>query len=107
MNTPTKIATVAFASLMLAAGAASAQTMRTDQVQDRIQDTNQKINQEYRDGDISRSQARDLKEENHDIARETRHDERTDGGNVTRPEQAQINQQENQLNHQINRDAQQ
>jgi hypothetical protein len=107
MNTPfIKIATVAFASMMLAAGAASAQTMRTDQVQDRVEDTNHKINQEYKDGDISRNQERQLKTENRDIAKETRHDERTDGGNVTRPEQAQINQQENQLNKQINRDSQ-
>ena len=107
MNTPfIKIATVAFASLMLAAGAASAQEVRKDQVQDRIQDTNQKINQEYKDGDISRNQELTLKDENRDIARETRHDEKT-GDNLSRGEQAQINHQENQLNHQINRDAQQ
>lgn len=106
MNTPfIKIATVAFASMMLAAGAASAQEMRKDQVQDRIQDTNQKINQERRDGDISRSEARDLKQENRDIAKETRHDEHT-GGGLSHPEQAQINHQENQLNKQINRAAQ-
>jgi hypothetical protein len=106
MNTPfVKIATVAFASVMLAAGAASAQEMRKDQVQDRIQDTNQRINQEYRDGDISRGEARELKQENHEIARETRHDERT-GGYLSHGEQAEINHQENQLNKQISRDSQ-
>src|SRR5690348_11122158 len=55
----TKIATVAFASLVLAAGAAAAQEMRKDQVQDRVHDTNQRINQEYREGNISRGQARE------------------------------------------------
>ena len=39
MNTPfIKIATIAFASIALTAGAASAQEMRKDQVQDRVQD---------------------------------------------------------------------
>ena len=51
MHTPfTKIATAAFASLVLAAGTAAAQDMRKDQVQDRVRDTNQRINQEYREG---------------------------------------------------------
>ena len=105
MNIPfIKIATIAFAGIALA-GAASAQEMRKDQVQDRIQDTNQRINQEYREGDISRNQARDLKQENREIAHETRQDERS-GGYLSRGEQAEINHQENQLNKQINRDSQ-
>ena len=105
MHTPfTKIATVAFASLVLAAGTASAQEMRKDQVQDRIHDTNKRINEEYREGDISRGQARELKQENREIARETRHDEHT-GGGLSRGEQAEINQQENALNRQINRES--
>lgn len=99
-----KIATVAFASVVLAAGAASAQEMRKDQVQDRLHDTNQKINQEYREGNLSRGEARELKQENREIAHETRHDEHT-GGYLSRGEQAQINQQENQLNRQINRES--
>jgi hypothetical protein len=107
MNTPfIKIAAIAFAGIALVAGAASAQEMRKDQVRDRIQDTNQKINQEYREGDISRNQARDLKQENREIAHETRHDEHT-GGYLSHGEQSQINQQEHQLNKQINREAQQ
>ena len=59
-----KIATVAFASLVLAAGTAAAQEMRKDQVQDRVHDTNQRINQEYREGNISRGQAHELTQEN-------------------------------------------
>jgi len=105
MQTPfTRIATVAFASLMLAGGTAAAQEMRKDQVQDRIHDTNQRINEEYREGDISRGQARQLKQENREIARETRHDEHT-GGYLSRGEQAEINQQENAVNRQINRET--
>jgi hypothetical protein len=101
MHSPfTKIATVAFASLALAAGTATAQEMRKDQVQDRIHDTNQRINQEYREGNISRGQARELKQENREIARETPHDE-----HLSRDEQRNINQQENVLNRQINRES--
>jgi hypothetical protein len=105
MHAPfTKIAAVAFASLALAAGTAAAQEMRKDQVQDRVHDTNQRINQEYREGNISRGQARELKQENREIARETRHDEHT-GGYLSRGEQRDINQQENALNRQINRES--
>jgi hypothetical protein len=105
MQTPfTKIATVAFASLVLAAGTAPAQEVRKDQVQDRIHDTNQRINEEYREGELSRGQARQLKQENREIARESRHDEHT-GGYLSRGEQAEINQQENALNRQINRES--
>jgi hypothetical protein len=105
MHSPfTKIATVAFASLVLAAGTAAAQEMRKDQVQDRVQDTNQKINQEYREGNISRGQEHELKQENREIAHETRHDEHT-GGTLSHGEQHNINQQENALNRQINHDS--
>jgi len=105
MHTPfTKIATVAFASLVLAAGTAAAQEMRKDQVQDRIHDTNQKINQEYREGNISRGQARELKQENREIAHEMRHDEHT-GGYLSHGEQHDINQQENAMNRLINRES--
>ena len=70
----------------------------------RSHDTNQKINQQYREGNISRGEARELKQENREIAHETRHDEHT-GGYLSRGEQAEINQQENQLNKQINRES--
>ncbi|HEY4169630.1 MAG TPA: hypothetical protein VGM96_22760 [Reyranella sp.] len=104
MHSPfTKIATVAFASVVLAASTASAQEIRKDQIQDRVQDTNQKINQEYRRGNISRGRAHELKQENREIAHETRHDEHA-GGTLSHGEQHDINQQENALNRQINRD---
>jgi hypothetical protein len=105
MHAPfTKIATVAFATLVLAAGTAAAQEMRKDQVQDRVHDTNQRINQEYHEGNISRGQAHALKQENREIAHETRHDEHT-GGYLSHGEQHGINQQENALNRQINRES--
>ena len=105
MHTPfTKIAIVTFASRVLAAGTAAAQEMRKDQVQDRVHDTNQRINQEYREGNISRGQAHELTQENREIAHETRHDEHT-GGTLSHGEQRNISQQENALNHQINRES--
>jgi septal ring factor EnvC (AmiA/AmiB activator) len=88
-----RIATVAFASLVLAAGAASAQEMRRDQVQDRLHDTNQRINEDYREGEISRGQAHELKQENRAVGRELRRDERD--GYLSRGEQADINRQIN------------
>jgi len=73
-------------------------------VQDRVPDADQRINQEYREGNISRGQAHELKQENREIAHETRHDEHT-GGYLSHGEQHNINQQENALNRQINRES--
>ena len=107
MHTPfTKIATVAFASLVLAAGTAAAQEMRKDQVQDRVQDTNQRINQEYREGNITRHEARKLKQENREIAHDAR-EQAHDGSGLSRGEQRDINQQQNTLNREISRQSQQ
>jgi hypothetical protein len=73
MHVPfTKIATVALVSLTLAAGTAAAQEMPKDQVQDRVPDTDQRINQEYREGNISRGQAHELKQENRETSRKAR-----------------------------------
>ena len=95
------IAAVAVAGIALSASA-FAQDGRQNQVNDRVQDTNQRINQEYRDGDISRNQARQLKEENRDIKHEEQAQAR-DG--LSHGEQRSLNQQENSLNRQITRDS--
>jgi len=64
--------------------------------------TNQRINQEYRDGDIPRGQARDLKQENRDVKIEERAEAR-DG--LSHGAQRSLNQQENSINRQLNRDS--
>jgi hypothetical protein len=81
---------------------AFAQDGRQGQVNDRVQETNQRINQEYRNGDISRHQEHQLKEENRDIKIEERAEAR-DG--LSHGEQRSLNQQENSLNHQITHDS--
>ena len=101
--TTLKTAAAIFAGLIaIASTSASAQEYRKDQVQDRVQDTNQRINREYREGDISRGEARELKQEN----REIKHEESAmarDG--LSRGEQRELNQQENTLNRQITRES--
>ncbi len=93
----TKAAVVVFATSLIGGGAL-AQQGRQDQVQDRVQDTNQRINHEYREGDISRGQARELKRENNDV----RHEEQAESrGGLSRGDQHMMNRQENGINRQI------
>ena len=104
-----KTASIVFAATVLVAGGAMAQNpyvqeQRKDQVKDRVQDTNQRINQEYREGNITRGEARELKQENREIARDARQ-QAHDGGGLSRSEQRDINQQQNQLNKQISRES--
>jgi uncharacterized protein HemX len=104
-----KTASVVFAATVLVAGGALAQNPgvqehRKDQVRDRVQDTNDRINQEYRSGNLSRGEARDLKQENREIAHDAR-DQAHDGRGLSRGEQRDINHQQNQLNREISRQA--
>jgi hypothetical protein len=103
-----KTASVVVAATVLAASGAMAQTVvqeqRKDQVQDRIHDTNQRINEEYRSGNLTRGEARELKQENREIARDARQ-QAHDGGGLSRGEQHDINQDQNQLNKQISRES--
>ena len=54
-----------------------------------------RINQERREGELTRGQARALRAGDRAIAREDHADARANGGYITRAEQRQINQQEN------------
>ena len=96
-----RIAIVSAATAALSV-TAFAQDGRQGQVNDRVQDTNQRINQERRDGDISRGQAQELKQENRDVKIEERAEAR-DG--LSHGEQRSLNQQENSINRQLNRDS--
>jgi uncharacterized membrane protein (DUF106 family) len=112
MFTPfARTAIIAVAASVLATGTAYAQNpvvqeQRKDQVQDRAQDTNQRINEEYRQGNITRSEARELKQENREIAHDAR-DRAHDGAGLSRGEQRDINKQQNTLNREITRQSQQ
>ena len=107
----TKLATVAFATALLAgsAGTAFADTPweeshpRRDQVNDRLENQNRRINQEYREGEISGAQARQLHREDRHIRNEERRMAARDGGHITRADQRILNRQENHVSRQIGR----
>ena len=54
-----------------------------------------RINQERREGELTRGQARALRAGDRAIAREDHADARANGGYITRGQQAQLNRQEN------------
>jgi hypothetical protein len=111
MNRKSSVAILALSAAILGATAASAMAEtqwernhpRRDQVNDRLQNQNRRINQEYREGEITRGQARQLHREDRSI----RHEERTmagfNNGHITRSEQRSLNQQENAVSRQIGR----
>ena len=106
-----RTAIIALAASVLAAGTAYAQNPivqeeRKDQVQDRVQDTNQRINEEYRQGNITPNEARELKRENREIAQDAQ-DRADDGLGLSRGDQRDINQQQNMLNREITRQSEQ
>jgi hypothetical protein len=104
-----RLATVVFAGTLVMAGSAFAETswerthQRRDQVNDRLHNQDRRINREYREGEISRGQARALHREDRQVRREERTMASLDGGHITRADQRALNQQENAISHQIGR----
>jgi hypothetical protein len=104
-----RLATVVFAGTVVMAGSAFAETSwernhpRRDQVNDRLANQSRRINQEYREGEISRGQARALHREDRQVRREERTMASLDGGHITRADQRALNQQENAISRQIGR----
>ncbi|MDE2120337.1 MAG: hypothetical protein KGJ64_06575 [Betaproteobacteria bacterium] len=76
---------------------------RRDQVLDRTQHLNARIRHERREGELTGAQARNL----HAQVRNTRLEQRTmarsNGGYITKAQQAGLNQQENAISHQVGR----
>ncbi len=111
MNVSTKAASFALAMVMAAslASGARAETAwernhpRRDQVNDRLQNQNRRINQEVREGEISKGQAKQLRREDHAIRQEERTMSRFNDGHITPAEQRSLNQQENAVSKQIGR----
>ena len=105
-----RLATVVFAgALVTMAGSAFAETSwernhpRRDQVNDRLHNQDRRINREYREGEISRGQARAFHREDRQVRREERTMASLNGGHITRSEQRVLNQQENAISRQIGR----
>jgi hypothetical protein len=94
----------------LAAGAATASEShwaqnhpRRDQVNDRLEHQDRRINQEVKEGKITKSQAAQLHKEDHQIRQEERLMASQNGGHITKQEQRTLNQQENAVSRQIGR----
>ena len=105
-----RLATVVLAATFVTmAGSAFAETSwewnhpRRDQVNDRLANQSRRINQEYREGEITRGQARALHREDRQVRREERTMASLDGGHITRADQRALNQQENVISRQIGR----
>ncbi len=108
MKVSTKAAILGLAVAM-AATTAMAQSAwdrnhpRREEVNDRLQNQNKRINQEVREGEISKGQAKALHGEDHAIRQEERAMAKTNNGHITGAEQKALNQQENQTSKQIGR----
>jgi hypothetical protein len=104
-----KALTVAAATLALTAlaGNAMAETQwqkdhpRRTQVNSRLNNQNKRIHNEVKDGQINKSQAKQLHSEDHAIRSEERTMASTDGGHITKTDQKALNQQENAVSKQI------
>lgn len=74
---------------------------RRDEVIDRLQNQNRRIHEERREGELSGRQARYMHREDRAIYRQEQFDARLNGGHITRAEQHALNQEENDVSHQI------
>ena len=109
VSTKAAVFALAFAMVGTAATGAMAQTNwerdhpRRDQVNDRLQNQNRRINQEVREGEISKAKASQLYREDHAIRQEERTMSKFNSGHITPAEQKSLNQQENAVSGQIGR----
>jgi len=74
---------------------------RREQVNERLQNQNKRINEERKEGEITRAQAQKLHREDHQIRKEERIMASQNGGHITKAEQRVLNQQENAVSKQI------
>jgi hypothetical protein len=111
MSRTTEIAAVAFIVAFIGTSVvgAMAETRwernhpRRDQVNDRLENQNRRINRELREGEITKDQARQLHGEDHAIRNEERTMSKFNNGHITPEEQKILNQQENAVSKQIGR----
>lgn len=89
------------------AGSASAETQwqknhpRRAEVNARLKNQNKRINQEVKEGELSKSQASKLHNEDGQIRQEERDMASQNGGHITKSEQKVLNQQENAVSKKI------
>jgi len=74
---------------------------RRAQVNSRLNHQNKRINQEVKEGDLTKAEGAQLHHEDHQIRREERLMASQNGGHITKQEQRTLNQQENAVSRQI------
>jgi CRISPR/Cas system-associated endoribonuclease Cas2 len=99
--------TLLSAVFLVSAGSAFAETQwqkdhpRRTQVNKRLKNQNKRINNEVKEGEISKGQAAKLHKEDRQIRQEQRDMASQNGGHITKQEQRTLNQQENAVSKQI------
>jgi hypothetical protein len=68
---------------------------RRNQVNKRVKNQRARINQGVKSGELSKGQARQLRANDNGIKAQEHADVKANGGSLTKPEQKQINQEEN------------
>jgi len=109
LNSARKTLTFAAAMISLAAlvGTASADTTwqknhpRREQVNNRLANQNKRIHNDVKNGTLTKSQAANLHNEDHQVRQEERDMASQNGGHITKSEQHVLNQQENGISNQI------
>jgi hypothetical protein len=76
---------------------------RRTEVNQRLNNQNQRIHNEVKSGQISKARAAKLHHEDHALRTEERTMASTDHGHITKTDQRALNQQENQVSKQIGR----
>lgn len=74
---------------------------RREEVNGRLKHQDQRIDKERKEGEIDKSQAHQLHQQDKQIREEEKTDARHDDGHITKHEQTLLNQQENSVSHQI------
>jgi hypothetical protein len=74
---------------------------RRAEVNGRLANQNRRINNEVRQGEITKGQAAQLHRQDRQIRKEERAMASTNGGHITKTEQRALNQQENQVSREI------
>ena len=74
---------------------------RRHEVNKRLRNQNRRIRKGEKSGKLTKDQAKDLHQEDHQIRQEERADAAKNGGHITKEEKKDLNQQENQESKQI------
>lgn len=74
---------------------------RRDQVNDRLENQNKRINHEVKEGELTKKQAGELHKEDRRIRQEEHDMASQNKGHITKEEQKTLNQQENQVSKEI------